>query len=120
MGLLDRDISVYAIAVRPYVLTALKQRALKPGDSFKECAQDCPQMIVVPAGSYTMGSPQTESRAVTYRQEIPQHTVTIAKPFAVSEFEVTFADWDTCVADGGCNGNTPERLRPQQNVRLST
>ena len=51
--------------VRPYVLTALKQRALKPGDSFKECAQDCPQMIVVPAGSYTMGAPQTESRAVT-------------------------------------------------------
>ena len=32
----------------------------------------------------------------------PQHKVTIARPFAVGKFEVTFAEWDACVADGGC------------------
>src|SRR5262249_36229497 len=32
----------------------------------------------------------------------PQHTVTIARPFAVSEHELTFADWDACVSSGGC------------------
>ena len=32
----------------------------------------------------------------------PQHRVTIAHPFAVGKFEVTFAEWDACVAQGGC------------------
>jgi hypothetical protein len=41
--------------VRPYVLSAAKEQALKPGDSFKECAQDCPEMIVIAAGSFMMG-----------------------------------------------------------------
>ena len=34
--------------------------------------------------------------------EGPQHTVEIASPFAVSKFDVTFAEWDACVAVGGC------------------
>jgi hypothetical protein len=41
------------------VLSPERERALKPKDRFKECA-DCPQMIVVPAGSFTMGSPASE------------------------------------------------------------
>jgi len=35
-------------------------------------------------------------------QEHPQHEVMIAKPFAVAKYEVTFAEWDACVAAGGC------------------
>jgi formylglycine-generating enzyme required for sulfatase activity len=35
--------------------------------------------------------------------EAPQHPVTIAKGFAVSKYELTFADWDACVKGGGCN-----------------
>jgi formylglycine-generating enzyme required for sulfatase activity len=47
--------------VRPYVLTADAERALKPLASFRECAENCPEMIVVPAGEFTMGSPATET-----------------------------------------------------------
>ena len=47
-----------------------------------------------------MGSPATEKGR--YTNEGPQHSVTIAKPFAVSKFDVTFADWDACVLVGGC------------------
>jgi formylglycine-generating enzyme required for sulfatase activity len=91
--------------VRPYVLSAAKEQALKPGDSFKECAQDCPEMVVVPAGSFTMGSPSTEkNRFVT---EGPQHPVTFAKNFAVSKYELTFTDWGACVIGGGCDGYKP-------------
>ncbi|MGB6540565.1 MAG: formylglycine-generating enzyme family protein [Xanthobacteraceae bacterium] len=93
--------------VRPHVLTAAQERALRPGNSFKECAQDCPQMIVVPAGSFTMGAPATESHAPGYATEIPQQLVTFSKPFAVSKYELTFADWDACVSAGGCNGYKP-------------
>ena len=91
--------------VRPYVLSAARERALKPGDTFKECAQACPEITVVPSGPFTMGSPTTE-QAHRSREE-PQHTVTFAEPFAVSKFEVTFADWDACVVAGGCKGYKP-------------
>ena len=86
--------------VRPYVLTAAAERALKPGDSFRECAKDCPEMVVVPAGEFMMGSPADESDH--YDNEGPLHKVTIARPLAVSKFEVTFEQWDACVAFGTC------------------
>jgi formylglycine-generating enzyme required for sulfatase activity len=86
--------------VRPHVLAAAAEHALSPKDSFKECAADCPEMIVVPAGTFMMGSPISEQGR--YSNEGPQHGVTIAAPFAVSKFDVTFADWDACVSVGGC------------------
>jgi formylglycine-generating enzyme required for sulfatase activity len=67
---------------------------------FKDCA-DCPQMVVVPAGAFTMGSPPSEQGAEA------QHRVTIAAPFAVSKFEITFDEWEACVSDGGCGGYRP-------------
>jgi formylglycine-generating enzyme required for sulfatase activity len=69
--------------------------------AFKDCA-DCPQMVVIPAGEFTMGSPPSEQQAEA------QHRVTIAAPFAVSKFEITFAQWDACVKAGGCEGYRPE------------
>jgi formylglycine-generating enzyme required for sulfatase activity len=86
--------------IRPSVLTGEVERALKPKDSFRECANDCPEMIVVPDGEFIMGSPEGEKGR--FDNEGPQHKVTIAKPFAVSKFEVTFAQWDACVAVGAC------------------
>src|SRR5690242_1879606 len=40
-------------------LSAAQENGLKPKDTFKECS-DCPVMVVVPAGSFTMGSPTSE------------------------------------------------------------
>ena len=94
-----RTIRPYMLTqVRPYVLTAEAEQALKPKDAFRECAKDCPEMVVVPAGKFMMGSPPSEKGR--FDSEGPQHEVTIAKPFAVSKFEVTFDDWDACVAYG--------------------
>jgi TIR domain/Sulfatase-modifying factor enzyme 1 len=86
--------------VRPFVLSAAKEQALKPGDTFIECAQNCPEMVVIPAGSFMMGSPPTEKGR--HEREDPQHVVTIGKPFAVSKYELTFDEWDTCVTYGDC------------------
>jgi formylglycine-generating enzyme required for sulfatase activity len=94
-------------SVRPYVLSAAQEQALKPGQSFKECAQDCPEMVVIPAGPLLMGAAAAESKEQGYDSDIPQHTVTFSKPFAVSEFELTFADWEACIKGGGCNAYTP-------------
>ena len=74
------------------------------GVSFKDCPE-CPEMVPVPAGSFTMGSPESEPDR--FESEGPQHKVTFAKPFAAGKFAVTFAEWDGCVADGGCGGYKP-------------
>ena len=84
----------------PYVLKPEAERALKPLASFRECAKDCPEMIVIPAGEFMMGSPATDKGR--YTNELPQHLVTIARPFAISKFDVTFDDWDACVSVGAC------------------
>jgi formylglycine-generating enzyme required for sulfatase activity len=91
--------------VWPDVLSAARERALKLGDSFKECLRDCPEMVVVPAGSFIMGSPPTEKGR--YSTEGPQHNVAIAKSFAVSKYEIRFVDWDACVTGGGCSSYKP-------------
>jgi len=70
----------------------------RPGETFREC-DVCPEMVVVPAGSFVMGSPASEPG---HQSNEAQHPVTIPRPFAVGRFEVTFAQWDACVAAGGC------------------
>lgn len=77
----------------------------KVGESFKDC-DVCPEMVVVPAGSFLMGSPEGEEGR--FDNEGPQHRVTIANPFALDKYEVTFDEWDACAARGGCNGYRPD------------
>jgi len=61
-------------------------------------------MVVIPAGEFTMGSPDSEP----FRAAETQHRVTIAAPFAVGKFEITFAQWDACVKGGGCDNYRPD------------
>ena len=56
-------------------------------------------MVVVPSGSFLMGSPGSE--LARYDNETPQHRVTIPS-FAVGVYEVTFEEFDACVAAEGC------------------
>jgi formylglycine-generating enzyme required for sulfatase activity len=73
---------------------AIGDRRLRPLDPFLDCA-DCPVMVVLPAGEFVMGSNEYESAR-------PVRRVTISRLFAVGKYEVTFAEWDACVAAGGC------------------
>jgi len=81
-------------------LEAIDSLTLRPGKVFRDCA-DCPDMVVIPAGSFWQGS--EESAPLALKKETPRRLVTFAEPFAVSVFEITFAQWDRCVADGGCS-----------------
>jgi formylglycine-generating enzyme required for sulfatase activity len=85
-----------------YPLTPEREQALRPRDSFKEC-DVCPEMVVVPKGSFIMGTPITE--VDRSKGEDPLHRVTFARPFAVGRFTISFDEWDACLADGGCGGN---------------
>lgn len=79
-----------------------EEGTLKPGETFKDCAQ-CPEMVVIPGGSFVMGSSAGERGrfAKHIKNESPQHRVTVPR-FAMGRYEVTFAEWDACVAAGGC------------------
>ena len=70
------------------------------GERFSDCSV-CPEMVVVPAGSFLMGSPISEKRRDD--DEGPVHRVTIPQPFAVGRYEVTFDQWDACVSEGECS-----------------
>ncbi len=83
-------------------LSRERELALKPADAFKECAA-CPEMIVVPGGSFNMGAGLWNQDP----RQGPQHKVIIAKPLAVAKFELTFDEWDACLAAGGCNDYSP-------------
>ncbi|PHY19431.1 hypothetical protein CSW59_10255 [Caulobacter sp. BP25] len=67
---------------------------------FRDCDAVCPELVAVPAGTFVMGSSAKEKGRGP--DEGPTHKVTIARPFAVGRFEVTFDEWDACVAAGGC------------------
>ena len=65
----------------------------KPGETFRDC-RDCPEMVVVPAGHAVLGSTAADRErfeipGVFAAREALQIDVTIAKPFAVSKYEVT-------------------------------
>ena len=83
---------------------ARQRQERQPGRRFNDCPA-CPEMVVVPTGSFMMGSPSSEKGRDS--DEGPQHQVSIAQPFAVGVYEVTFAEWDACVSVGGCNGYGP-------------
>lgn len=82
----------------------------QPGQTFRDCNDGYPEMVVIPAGRFTMGAPaneidDSEIEKILSSSWRPQHTVQIAQPFAVGKFEITFAEWDACLNDKGCKHN---------------
>lgn len=75
--------------------------AREPGEVFRDCA-DCGEMVVVPPGDFDMGSPVKPA-------EQPVRHVVIPKSFAIGRREVTFAEWDRCVAAGACKISPPDQ-----------
>lgn len=108
----------------------------KPGTLFRDCPK-CPEMTVIPAGSFLMGAPGSDDSPASadmlrllrnprefmesrdpseiarmlkaaetnkggWSWERPRHRVTFARPFAIGRFEVTWDEWNACVADRAC------------------
>ena len=72
-----------------------------PGETFRDCAE-CPEMIVIPAGEFDMGSNDAP-------MEKPVHRVAIGRSIAIGRREITFAEWDHCVAAGACGHRPNDR-----------
>ena len=100
-----------AVALGPDGPTALEvdlKRIPEPGDAFAGALVSGgtgPEMVVIPAGLFRMGC---VSEQECRDSALPVHNATVSETFAVSRYEVTFDDWDTCVSGGGCGGYRPD------------
>ena len=100
------------------VASGISTGAKKLGESFRDC-QDCPEMVVLAPGEFLLGSPKDEVGRNS--DEGPQQKIAMGRAFAVGKYEVTFDEWDACVAAGGCKHNPPDEgwgrgRRPVVNV----
>jgi formylglycine-generating enzyme required for sulfatase activity len=102
-----RDQYYWHFVMRPSVLTANQEDALEPGEEFSECANGCPTMVVVPSGKFTMGEQCDQNQ---YPCNGPAHDVSFARQFAIGKYEVTFDEWDACVASGGCSNTSDSKF----------
>jgi formylglycine-generating enzyme required for sulfatase activity len=90
---------------------------------FRDCPYG-PYMVELPPGRFLMGSPDGEEAAAlhvtrpawTETLDKPQVEVEISYPFAIGKYEVTFAEWDLCVEDGGCTYRPKGRRRGDRPV----
>lgn len=104
--------TVLAERIWPRGPTLEQERAFRPGHLFRDCS-GCPEMIVIRPGEFLMGSPDTESE---FTNERPRHLVQIRYKFAVSKYEISFAEWNHCVLLGAC----PRRGPIDQNHEAGT
>jgi formylglycine-generating enzyme required for sulfatase activity len=100
------DVTQKTTADAPEPAPDVAKTTEEPPRTFRDC-EKCPEMVVIPGGSFMMGSPPSEG--VRHDDEKPQRQVTI-KPFAIGKDEMTFDEWDACVAAGGCNGYRPSDI----------
>lgn len=71
-----------------------------PGAPMPADCDGCPDLVVIPAGTFRMGSSPDEPGRDD--DEGPVREIVFDRPFALGRTEVTFAQWDACVADRAC------------------
>ena len=79
---------------------ALEELRPSPGRTYQDC-NVCPNMKTLDSGNAQLGAQAGEPGVKPNEQ--PQRPVIISTPFSISISEVTFTQWDACVADGGCS-----------------
>lgn len=105
-----RFLAVSFVAAFPASIAAAEPDRFAVGDVFRDALNSGgqgPEMVVVPAGRFVMGSPEDEKGRKF--NEGPQVEISISKPFAVGKYELTWEAWEACVADQGCVDNSDRR-----------
>ncbi len=96
IDLVVHDEAVTSAAMPRLVPTPLPGSAQRVNETVAALQRD---LVTIPAGKFLMGSPET---AEASDAELPRHEVQVARPFLLLKTDVTFDQWDACVADKGC------------------
>ena len=103
-----RPALLFSVIATVTVLVSANVGAATPGETLRDCP-NCPELVVIPAGSFKMGDPTPPPPNMLNVDEKAVRPVSIAKPFAIGKYEITFAEWDACVAEGGCTYNPDDK-----------
>jgi formylglycine-generating enzyme required for sulfatase activity len=79
------------------------------GEVFTDC-ENCPEMLPIHGGRFHMGRQLRRREVLLSRlgiRRFPELRTVDVAPFAIGRTEVTFAQWDACVAASGCRGYHP-------------
>jgi len=99
-------LALLAILAAPYLAPVAPPPPAAELPRLRDCT-DCPELAAIPAGSYLRGS--SSEQAGHDPSEGPVSRVEFARGFALGRYEVTFAQWDLCVAEGGCTSTPIDR-----------
>ena len=94
------SLAVLAVSAAHGQTDGRSRSVAKPGQTFTEC-RNCAEMVVVPAGTFTIGSPPDEPLR---RDNEPQKKITFEHAFAIARTAVTWDQWEACVRDRRCDG----------------
>lgn len=102
-------------------IAAIERLRPSPGRTFSDC-DNCPTLMVLPGGNDTLGALDTDDKARA--NEKPARPVQFSAPFAMSVTEVTFSQFDACIAAGGCSSRPSDNgwgrgSRPVINVSFA-
>jgi formylglycine-generating enzyme required for sulfatase activity len=89
---------VFVLSFFALLVSASSLRAAEPksGTVIQDCP-NCPEVVVIPKGSFQMGSNMGEAD----RPETPIRTITFAKPFAMGRTEVTVGQFRAFMTASG-------------------
>lgn len=86
-------------------VVATSVSAQMPGEILQDC-EDCPRVVIIPAGKFTMGTPVGAYEVDEESGEGPPIRITITKPYAIGETEVTIRQFKAFVKATGYDAGT--------------
>jgi len=95
--------SVFFLSVSVFSWVKAAELSLHPGSSFRDCPT-CPEMVIIPAGTFIMGSTKEATSRARLREDIaprewPAHQVRILNTFAAGRYEITVGQYQEFVED---------------------
>jgi formylglycine-generating enzyme required for sulfatase activity/catechol 2,3-dioxygenase-like lactoylglutathione lyase family enzyme len=95
-----RFLFLLAALALPSAVSGQSDERMSPGDVLKDC-EDCPELVVIPGGSFMMGTTISDREVDLSRGEGPQVKVTLDYMFAAGRFEVTHGQFKAFVEATG-------------------
>lgn len=112
-GWLSKPFYMASAPVRPDPVPKTVPTASRVGQVVKDC-EACPELVVLPQGSFVMGSPDSEPERDT--DEGPQRTVRINYTLAVGRYEITQGQWKAVMGSNPSNFSACGDTCPVENV----
>jgi formylglycine-generating enzyme required for sulfatase activity len=118
----SRPAAVLALVLLVATAATAEESARAAGSAFRDC-DGCPEMVVIPAGRFVMGTPSAVRAAGAAGAEADAVVIELPRAYALGRFEVTRGEFARFIADSGheprsgCRGWAPALSRFAEDAR---